>query len=165
MLDCLAVLSNSEHAQEDQTNFLLAQFAFWLLAATDGHAKNFSIRHRRGGSFGLTPLYDVLSAWPIIGNGPNQIPYQRAKLAMGLKAGNMHYRLHDIQARHWQGLAAAVSGQAWHRLTALARDVDAALAEVKAELPVAFPSRIWTSISAGMKRHAQSFLRAPDTSF
>ena len=165
MLDCLAVLSNSAQAQEDQTNFLLAQFAFWLLAATDGHAKNFSIRHRRGGSFGLTPLYDVLSAWPIIGNGPNQIPYQRAKLAMGLKAGNMHYRLQDIQARHWQGLAAAVSGEAWQRLLALARNVDAALAEVKAELPVAFPSRIWTSISAGMKRHAQSFLRAPETSF
>ena len=150
--DCLAVLSNSEHAQEDQSDFVLTQFAFWLIAATDGHAKNFSIQHRRGGSFSLAPLYDVLSAWPI------------AKLAMGVKAGNMHYRLRDIQARHWQGLAAAVPRDIWHRVLTLARNVDAALSEVEAELPDAFPSRVWTSIAAGMKRHAQSFLQASDTS-
>lgn len=164
MQDCLAVLSNSESAQEDQTDFVLAQFAFWLLAATDDHAKNLSIHHRRGGSFGMTPLYDVLSAWPIIGNGPNQLSYQRAKLAMGIKAGNMHYRLRDIQARHWQALAASVSKEAWHRLLALARNVDAALAEVEAELPDAFPQRVWTSTAAGMKRHVQSFLQTPETS-
>ncbi len=163
MQDCLAVLSHSESAQEDQTDFVLAQFAFWLLAATDGHAKNFSIHHRRGGSFGMTPLYDVLSAWPIIGNGPNQLSYQRAKLAMGIKAGNMHYRLRDIQARHWQALAASVSREAWHRLLALARNVDAALAEVEAELPDAFPSRVWASTAGGVKRHVQSFLQAPET--
>ena len=103
MQDCLAVLANSEHAEEDRSNFVLAQFAFWLLAATDGHAKNFSIQHRRGGRFGMTPLYDVLSAWPIIGDGPNQIPYQRAKLAMGVKAGNMHYRLQ--KSRRGTGVA------------------------------------------------------------
>ncbi len=159
--DCLAVLSNSEHAQEDRTDFVLTQFAFWLLAATDGHAKNFSIQHRRGGRFGLTPLYDVLSAWPIIGNGPNHLSYQRAKLAMGVKAGNMHYRLRDIQARHWQGLAAAVSKDAWPRVLAFARNVDAALSEVEAELPDGFPSRVWTSIAAGMRRHANAFLQAP----
>lgn len=161
MHDCLAVLSNSEHAQEDQTDFVLTQFAFWLLAATDGHAKNFSIRHRRGASFGMTPLYDVLSAWPIIGNGPNHLSYQRAKLAMGIKAGNMHYRLRDIQARHWQGLAAAVSEDAWDRVLALARNVDAALAEVEAELPDGFPSRVWTSTAAGMRRHVNLLLQAP----
>lgn len=161
MQDCLAVLSSSEHAQEDQTDFVLTQFVFWLLAATDGHAKNFSIQHRRGGSFGMTPLYDVLSAWPIIGNGPNHLSYQRAKLAMGVKAGNTHYRLRDIQARHWQGLAAAVSREAWHRLVALARNVDAALSEVEAELPEGFPLRVWTSTAAGMKRHVNLFLQAP----
>lgn len=160
MQDCLAVLSNSEHAQADQTDFVLTQFAFWLLAATDGHAKNFSIHHRRGGSFGMTPLYDVLSAWPIIGSGPNQLPYQRAKLAMGVKAGNMHYRLRDIQARHWQGLAASVSGEAWHRLLAMARNVDVALSRVEADLPENFPAGVWTTVAAGVRRHATGFLHA-----
>lgn len=164
MQDCLAVLSSSEHAQEDQADFVLTQFAFWLLAATDGHAKNFSIQHRRGGGFGMTPLYDVLSAWPMIGNGPNHLSYPRATLAMGVKAGHMHYRLRDIQARHWQGLAAAVTQDVWPRLIALARNVDAALAEVEAELPDGFPSLVWTSTSAGMKRHVQSFLQAPRAS-
>jgi serine/threonine-protein kinase HipA len=162
--DCLAVLSGSEQAQEDQTDFVLTQFAFWLLAATDGHAKNFSIQHRRGGRFGLTPLYDVLSAWPIIGNGPNHLSYQRAKLAMGVKAGNMHYRLRDIQARHWQGLAAAVAKDAWPRVLALARNVDAALSEVEAELPEGFPASVWATVTAGMRRHAMAFLQAAQAS-
>ncbi len=161
MQNCLSVLSNSEHAQEDRTNFMLAQFAFWLLAATDGHAKNFSLRHQRGGRFGLTPLYDVLSAWPIIGDGPNRISYQRAKLAMGVKASNMHDRLRDIQPRHWQRLAKAVAKDGWPRVVALARNVEVALAEVESQLPDGFPSRVWTSVAAGMRRHANSFLQAP----
>ncbi len=162
--DCLAVLASSERATVDQTDFVLTQFVFWLLAAADGHAKNFSIQHRRGGRFGMTPLYDVLSAWPIIGDGPNQLSYQSAKLAMGLKSRNPHYRLRDIQARHWHALAASVSGDAWQRILALARSVDAALSAVEAELPARFPSRVWTSIRAGMKRHVRSFLQAPEAS-
>jgi hypothetical protein len=35
---------------------------------------------------------------------------------------------------------------------------------VEAELPNGFPSRVWTSTAAGMKRHAQSCLQAPQTS-
>lgn len=165
MPDCLGVLSNSEHAREDQIGFVLTQFAFWLLAATDGHAKNFSIQHRRGGRFSLTPLYDVLSAWPIIGNDPNLLPYQRAKLAMGVKAGNMHYRLRDIQPQHWQGLADSVSKDAWSRLLAFARNVEAALSEVEAELPDGFPSRVWASTAAGTRRHANALLQVPQASF
>lgn len=34
----------------------------------------------------------------------NRIPYQRAKLAMGVKATGMHDRLQDIQRRHWHRL-------------------------------------------------------------
>jgi serine/threonine-protein kinase HipA len=51
MEECLTVLANSEDAESDRVTFVLAQFAFWLLAATDGHAKNFSIQHRRAGRF------------------------------------------------------------------------------------------------------------------
>ena len=58
--DCLGVLANSEQADEDRATLALAQLAFWLLATTDGHAKNFSIQHRRGDRFHLTTLYDVL---------------------------------------------------------------------------------------------------------
>ena len=163
MQDCLAVLGNSEHAEEDRTNFVLAQFAFWLLAATDGHAKNFSIQHQRGGRFHMTPLYDVLSAWPIVGNGANQIPYPRARLAMGVKAGNMHYRLGEIQPRHWHGLAAAAGPNAWARIIAMAESVQAVLPVVEAALPEKFPRQVWRSLSAGLRRHARLFLNGVPT--
>jgi len=157
MQDCLAVLANSERADEDRTHFVLAQFVFWLLAATDGHAKNFSLQHRRGGRYSLTPLYDVLSAWPIIGAGPNHVSYPRAKLAMGVNAGNMHYRLRDIQARHWRRLASSAGDRAWARMVGMVEEVDSVLDAVEAELPANFPPRLWTAVSQGMKRHAASF--------
>jgi serine/threonine-protein kinase HipA len=136
---------------------VLAQFVFWLLAATDGHAKNWSVQHRRGNRFGLTPLYDVLSAWPIIGNGPNRVPYPRARLAMGVKSAHMHYRLRDIHARHWRQLANSVGVGAWERMVAVADDVDRVLGTVEVELPPDFPPSVWTAIAAGMKRHVASF--------
>ena len=93
MQDALTLLASSEHPTSDQTNFALAQVAFWLLAATDGHGKNFSLRQHAGGTYGLTPLYDVLSAWPIIGHGKNQLAIEKAKLAMALRGRRAHYRL------------------------------------------------------------------------
>ncbi len=42
---CLDDLAGSQQTDLDRTNFVLTQLAFWLLAATDGHAKNFSIFH------------------------------------------------------------------------------------------------------------------------
>ncbi|MGA2843592.1 MAG: HipA domain-containing protein [Steroidobacteraceae bacterium] len=47
----LEILEGSQSRDTDRENFVLAQLAFWLLAATDGHAKNFSIFHRVGGAF------------------------------------------------------------------------------------------------------------------
>jgi serine/threonine-protein kinase HipA len=158
--DCLRLLATSESAESDRTHFVLAQFVFWLLAATDGHAKNFSIRHRRGGTFGMTALYDVLSAWPIIGGGANQLPYPRAKLAMALHGKSVHYHLSEIHARHWQELARS-SGlpQVWDQLIATATGVDAALQRVQARLPAGFPPAVWDSTAKGARRHAGQFLR------
>ena len=157
MLACLQQLRVSERL-DDPTTFALAQFAFWLLAATDGHAKNFSIHHLRAGKFAMTPLYDVLSVWPIIGNGANQITYHRAKLAMGIKSRNMHYRLSEITARHWHGLAMQAGADAWTRMLELARRVPAALDQVEPLLPPDFPESTWRPIASGTRRHAAQFL-------
>jgi len=157
MQDCLTVLASSERADDDRAIFVLAQFAFWLMAATDGHAKNFSIQHRRGGRYRLTPFYDVLSAWPIIGDGPNLIAYQRARLAMGVKASSMHYRLRDIQARHWRRLVNSGGGQVWARMLAMVETTERVLETVENELPERFPAKLWAAVSAGIKRHAAAF--------
>jgi len=153
--------ANSELASEDRATFALAlaQLAFWMLAATDGHAKTFSIQHRRGGRFQLAPMYDVLSAWPIIGRGPKQLSYQRAKLAMALRGQNAHVRLNEIHVRHWQRLAAACGPDVFDRMTAMVERVDAALQDVERRLPADFPSNVWSSVAEGMRRHSTRFLK------
>ena len=164
MLTCLDLLANSEKADADRTQFILAQLAFWLLGATDGHAKNFSIFHRRGGSFGLTPLYDVISIWPIIGEGPNLISEHDAKMAMALHSKNTHYKMREMRASHWLALAqrCGVPG-VWDQMLQMVRNVDSALERVQLLLPVGFPSRVWGAVQAGMKRHADQFLRGAET--
>jgi serine/threonine-protein kinase HipA len=160
MAACLRVLAGSEQANVDRSRFVLSQLAFWLLAATDGHAKNFSVFHRRGATFAMTPLYDVISAWPIIGEGPNRVSAHAAKLAMALHSKNTHYRLRDIRARHWFGLAqrCGVEG-VWPQMIAMVADVDAAFERVQALLPNHFPLRVWRAVQSGTKRHARQFLR------
>jgi serine/threonine-protein kinase HipA len=135
----------------------LTQLAFWLLAATDGHAKNFSIQHRRAGRFHLAPLYDVLSAWPIIGRGPNQLAYQRAKLAMAVRGQNAHYRLGEIEARHWQKLAMSCGPDVFDRMKAMVERVDGVLQDVERRLPAEFPEGVWSRVADGMRRHATKF--------
>lgn len=154
---CLSLLL-SNASPGDATTFLLAQLAFWLMAATDGHAKNFSHFLQADGRTAMTPLYDVLSVWPIIGNGANQLPYNRAKLAMGIKSRNMHYRLSEIQARHWHALAVQASADAWARMLDLAQRVPEALNQVEPQLPAGFPESTWRPIASGTRRHALQFL-------
>lgn len=94
ILNVLEFLNGAVAPHEDRMTFMGAQIVFWLLAAIDGHAKNFSIFITPGG-YRLTPLYDVMSAAPY-----PQLPVQKIKLAMALGERN-HYRLQQIQLRHF----------------------------------------------------------------
>lgn len=158
MQDCLRVLARSRQADADIRTFILAQFAFWILAATDGHAKNFSISLQRGDQYALTPLYDVLSAWPVIGNGRNRLPQQKARMAMALRSRNAHYAINDIQSRHWRHLAAQSGApDTWQRLLALSEQIDAAIDTVASRLPVVFPAELAEQIFNGMRRQRDIF--------
>lgn len=158
--DSLTLLANSEHAIMDQTHFVLSQLAFWLLAATDGHGKNFSLYHRTVGAYGMTPLYDVISAWPIIGHGKNQLALEKAKLAMALHGTRVHYRVNEIATRHWQELASQ-SGipEIWKRMEALVESATPALDRVEKLLPRSFPERVYTTIREGVSNQLQRFGR------
>jgi serine/threonine-protein kinase HipA len=61
--DCQCSGVGAASPREDRLSFMKDQIVFWLLAAIDGHAKNFSILHMPGG-YKLTPLYDVMSTAP-----------------------------------------------------------------------------------------------------
>ena len=151
---CLAVLKGGEAFQEDGRNFLCAQLLFWFLAAIDGHAKNFSLFVLPGGRYRMTPLYDVLSAWPLIGTGPHALQYKKTKLAMAVHGKTAHYKLAEIQQRHWQALAtrSGVDG-AWDAMRDMTQRLDAALTAVAQRLPGDFPVPLAHAIFQGIRRH------------
>jgi serine/threonine-protein kinase HipA len=137
---------------------LLAQLAFWLLAAIDGHAKNFSVFLLPGGGYHLTPLYDVMSAWPIMDSGPHSLQYRKTKQAMAVRSKSAHYKLSEIQPRHWKAVALR-SGipLMWESMLELVAGVPAAFERVAEELPRDFPRALAKSVFDGAHRHAQQF--------
>lgn len=155
----LQLLAGSRNAAGDQATFLLTQLAFWMLAATDGHAKNFSIFHESGGTYSMTPLYDVLSMWPIVGIGANLRHPTRVKMAMAVRSKNPHYRMVDIQPRHWVGLAQK-SGlpRLLGEMRLLAEGVETALDAAKQTLPAGFPVHVWDAIAAGLTAQSRLVL-------
>ncbi len=156
MRDILRLLDASSNAQADKRNFIKAQIVFWMLAATDGHAKNFSIFHERGGSFRLTPFYDVLSAWPIIGRGPNQLDRHQARLAMAVRGRNAHWKLSEIAPRHWDAVAKLAGlGDSESLRSEIVAAVPAVVTSVEALLPAQFPARVRDSILIGLHESAQ----------
>jgi serine/threonine-protein kinase HipA len=159
MAKCLQLLGGSADPKQDSLAFQLAQLAFWLMAATDGHAKNYSIFLHAGDSYVMTPLYDILSMWPYFGKGPNQFNRRRAGLAMALRSKNVHYAFDTIHARHWHQLAMKNGGPVvWDAMLGLVEKVEPTLAAVEKRLPKNFPGRSWEAISKGMKGEAHRFL-------
>ena len=155
MRDILQVLDASRRAAEDKRAFIKVQILFWMLAATDGHAKNFSLFHERGGTYRLTPFYDVLSAWPIIGRGANRLNWHQAKLAMAVRSKNVHSKLKEIQPRHWEVVSRAGGlGTGSALLEELARQTPIAIAEVNRQLPAEFPAAVADAIFEGLQRMA-----------
>ena len=97
----MELLLGSDQAEADRRDFFRTLIVFWLLAAIDGHAKNFSLFLRPGGAFHLTPRYDVLSAHAFVGPGAGKLPLQKLRMAMALLGKNRHYEWTGIRLRHW----------------------------------------------------------------
>lgn len=155
----LTLLTGSVDAETDRMAFQLAQLAFWLMAAPDGHAKNFSIFLRQGNAYEMTPLYDVLSAWPYVGRSRGQLHLRQVRLAMALRSKNTHYEIQTIRARHWHDLAMKNGGpRVWEAMWGLVDRVAPVLDAVEPQLPQGFPERIWEPISKGMRGQAERFL-------
>lgn len=155
--DIARVLTGSVHAPADLKTFLKAQLLFWMMAAPDGHAKNFSLRILPRGRYALTPLYDVMSIWPVEGNGANQISWHQAKLAMALQGKNRHDLFKDIQRRHFNATATRFFQRegAEDVMEEVLAGLDAAIAAVSARLPVGYPERVASAIFGGLRRTAQ----------
>lgn len=84
----------SDDRDDDISRFIMALALNWVIAGTDAHSKNYSLLHAESSVLRLAPLYDVASF----------LPYQRdlgsTKVKLAMKIGGT-YRLHQIEARHW----------------------------------------------------------------
>lgn len=56
LVEIMRLLAASDVPDIDRRNFMKTMIAFWLIGATDGHAKNFSVFLAPGGRFNATPL-------------------------------------------------------------------------------------------------------------
>lgn len=151
MVNILDLLKGADFPLEDQKSFLKAQILFWLLGATDGHAKNFSIFLGPRGRFRLTPLYDVISAQPSLDH--HQITRKEMKLAMSV-GDNRHYSLDEIEGRHFQQTAKRTRLPDTLAVEALREVLELApkaLQQMEAQLPAGFPPQIHDSIARGVK--------------
>ncbi|MFN0023643.1 MAG: type II toxin-antitoxin system HipA family toxin [Parvularculaceae bacterium] len=148
----LDLLRASDEPDTDRAAFLKAQIFFWLIGATDGHAKNFSVYLGPLGSFRMTPLYDVLSAQPAGDLG--QISRNKMKLAMSV-GRSKHYVVDWIATRHFYETADA-SGFAAQSVTKIIEDLkaagDDALDATMRALPTDFPQPLSESIGAAFRR-------------
>lgn len=163
MPQILRILNRGAAPERDTNLFALSQLMFWFLAATDGHAKNFSIFLRRDG-YELTPFYDLLSAWPVIGKKARQLQPQKIKMAMAMRTGNRpHYRWNEIQPRHFKALAQSLPDpKLWSAMLETARSVPEAIASVSKRLPPDLKESVWISVTKGLARKAEEFLRAAE---
>lgn len=98
MADILTLLQRSDEPQKDQVDYFKSQILFWLIGATDGHGKNFSVFLKPQGRYSLTPFYDVLSAQPAFDK--RQIPNNTYKLAMSV-GKSRHTRILEVVGRHF----------------------------------------------------------------
>ena len=146
------LLLGSSSAEADRAAFFKTQVIFWLLCAIDGHAKNFSIFLEPQGGYRLTPIYDVLSAYPVLGNGPGLLQEKKAKMAMALVGKNRHYKWSELQRRHLESTAKAcgveVSGKTL--IDDLITTTSGVITQVTAKLPVGFPELVAKPILDGL---------------
>ncbi len=151
MVDILTLLKGSDTPADDQKAFLKAQILSWLIGATDGHAKNYSIFLEPGGRFHMTPLYDVLTAQTSLDT--HHIRHQQLKLAMSA-GSSRHYAIERIQGRHFiqtaerAGLPAALAQAALEEVRSQA---ESAMKMVEGELPPSFPEQIHASVQSALK--------------
>ena len=156
----MGLLATSEAPRANRETFFLAQLLFWMLRAPDGHAKNFSLSLRAGGAYALTPLYDVMSAWPLIGEGPDRLSAHKVKMAMAIRSANAHWKMREILPRHWlalgrrYGVLDADGRDVAHILHAVVARTPGIVAGIEALLPPDFPAQVAEPILRGLEHEA-----------
>ena len=150
-------LLGSDHAEKDRDNFMRSHILFWLLAASDGHAKNYSVSIMAGGGYCLTPLYDMMSCYPLIGG--RGLAKQDIKMAMALVSTGKgkKYEWNKIFPRHFLATAKKC-GFSESRMAELIEEfylkTPEVLRQARELLPATFPEHISDAIFNGVENAA-----------
>ena len=156
IVEIMNVLRGSDNPSEDRKDFFKANILFWLIGATDGHAKNFSLALSSRGRFRMTPIYDVLTLQPTVDK--KRLAHKDYKLAMRVGKSNQ-YNVERIQGRHFidTGVQAGLSRKAVMELFDEIRDtatlaVDKATRKLPKDFPVAITESMANAIEHRIKR-------------
>lgn len=157
------LLQQSVDAERDLRTLMASQLLFWMLRAPDGHAKNFSLHLLPGGRYRLAPLYDVMSAYPVMGDGPTQWSPRELKLAMALVGKNRHYEAEHIQRRHFNSTARrfGYGETAEPLIQAIVERTPSAIDEVQRALPAGFSQAVADRVLGGLQGAALALGRMP----
>ena len=127
-----------DEAEQNIARFLDHLLYLWVVADTDGHAKNYSILHFGDGSINLSPMYDACS-W---------LPYRKGKfvkkLQLAMKVGT------DFS------LKAADSADGLERTAARLRLQPAAVARRASEIASSVPGALDNALDT-VPSHARQF--------
>lgn len=153
----MSLLLGAVDPEGDRYSFMKAQVLFWLLAATDGHAKNFSLFIESQGRYRLTPYYDIISMYPAVGG--RGIDRRDVKLAMGLTGTKgKKYAIEQIFPRHFFQTAEDVgfaNESMEDILSEFAQSMEAVVTKIRNQLPADFPASIRDTILHGMQVKAR----------
>ena len=153
------LLNESSRRDQDRDLFMKTQIIYFLLAAIDGHAKNYSISWSPTG-FELTPVYDVLSAQPLVDTGN----FQSQKIKMAMSAGdNHHYKVREILGRHYIQTAKKCRYHVTlmeNLLESIYSRIPDVIEDVGSQLGPDFPMEVAESIFRGILARADSLLNS-----
>ncbi len=154
----MELLQGSSRAEEDRRLFFKSQVLFYLMAAPDGHAKNYSLALVQKGLFYLTPLYDIMSAYPLFGKTSSSLNPKKLKLAMAVYGKNIHYTWNSIARRHWIETGQKV-GLTQHKVEDILQEtisqIPLVIEATYKSLPLSFPISMVDAICTGIENTAK----------
>lgn len=128
--DILRQTTTPEQAAANVWDFLDGIFINYLLGATDGHAKNYSV-FLQGSALKLAPLYDLASIFPYLS--------QRVSKTLAMSIGGQR-KLTHLRAKHLHRCAAKFQldpGAVENRFRQLALKLPAAVEKTRSEPTIA----------------------------
>lgn len=158
----MKLLMGSIDPIHDRDMFFRSQVLFWLLAAIDGHGKNFSVFIEAEGKFRLTPLYDIMSAYPLIFKGQLEEKKIKMAMAMALKGKNNHYHWFSLQRRYFLETAKSSNYSVQNAeiiLDEMLANVETVIEKVCKKLPKNFPNTVSKPIFDGMLAAKKKLLK------